>query len=152
MNISEELFESARKLEQPTAEAAEAYGAITDALAAAVTRDLQQRSDLERLIGPDNGDMMADNHRNHARFIQGQLELYQPEVLVETVCWVLRAYRSHGFHLTYWPAQLNLFVDHLKELVSPEHFDAIYPFYNWMIVNQPLFAAASEEERSTPWD
>jgi hypothetical protein len=35
---------------------------------------------------------------------------YHPEVLVETVLWVFRAYRSHGFKLTYWPAQLDMWV------------------------------------------
>ena len=151
MNTREALLRSAKELAQPSASAADAYAAVADTVAAAVTRELGDRPDLERLIGPGNADMMADNHRNHVRFISSQLVLYQPDVLVETVCWVLRAYRSHGFQLTYWSAQLNSFVDHLRDGLAPEHFEEIYPFYNWMIVNQPLFALASEEERATPW-
>ena len=47
------------------------------------------------------------------------LATYSPEVLVNTVLWVFRAYRAHGFNLTYWPAQLDTWVVLLEKHLSP---------------------------------
>ena len=69
---------------------------------------------------------------------------YEPEVFVDTVLWVFRAYRSHGFQTTYWAANLNLWVDLLKKDLTPEAFEEIYPFYNWLIVNIPAFVKLTD--------
>ena len=101
------LLEQAAGLPAVSTEAAAEYAAQHLTLAEEVTRMLGARDDLERLIGPGNRAMMEDNHRNHGRFISSLLQAFSPEVLVETIIWVFRAYRSHGFQLTYWPAQLD---------------------------------------------
>jgi hypothetical protein len=103
------------------------------------------RTDLDHLIGNENMAMMEDNHRNHARFMTSVFQVYQPVVLVETVLWVFRAYRSHGFQLTYWPAQLDQWVALLKVHLSPDAFQEIYPFYHWMLINQPTFVIESDK-------
>jgi len=36
---------------------------------------------------------------------------------------------------------MELFKVHL----SPETFNEIYPFYHWMIINQPVFAMESDK-------
>ncbi|MEI7673143.1 MAG: hypothetical protein WCK00_13610, partial [Deltaproteobacteria bacterium] len=54
------------------------------------------------------------------------------------------AYRSHGFQLTYWPAQLDTWVEILQRKLSTEALAEVYPFYNWMIVNQPAFTLLSD--------
>lgn len=100
---------------------------------------------MDKLIGIGNHLMMEDNHRNHARFLTSVFKNYNPQVLVETVLWVFRAYRSHGFHLTYWPAQLNLWVKLFKTNLSEDTYNEIYPFYYWMIINQPTFVIESEK-------
>jgi hypothetical protein len=139
-----ELIASARLITCPSAGAAAEFEEKREMLAAAITRAMRSRPDLERLIGAGNESMMEDNHRNHARFIASLIANFQAEVLVETVLWVFRAYRSHGFQLTYWPAQLDLWVELFRIHLSPETFNEIYPLYHWMIINQPSFAAASE--------
>lgn len=107
----EGLLESARKLEQVPVEVALEYASKSDPLASLVTATLGGRPELDRLIGPDNASMMTDNHRNHGRFITSILHRHGPEVLVDTVIWVFRAYRAHGFSLVYWPAQLNVWLE-----------------------------------------
>jgi len=67
-------------------------------------------------------------------------------VLVETVLWVYRAYRSHGFRLTYWPAQLNAWMVVLKAQLSEDTFREIHPLYNWFIVNQAAFVRLTDDE------
>lgn len=146
-----ELISSAKKLTMPSKEAFSEFQQKRDLLAENVTQALIGRPDLEKLIGPDNLAMMKDNHKNHARFIESIFATYSPEVLVETVLWVFRAYRSHGFLLAYWPAQLNAWVEVFKENLTTKTFNEVYPLYNWMIINQPFFVSLSESgELATP--
>ena len=140
----EMLLASAAMLVQPSAASANEFEAKSEMLAAEMNRLMGTRSDLAHLIGEGNISMMEDNHRNHARFMSSLFLNFQPFILVETVLWVYRAYRSHGFYLTYWPAQLDQWVQILKLHLTPEAFQEIYPFYHWMIINQPAFVTESD--------
>ncbi len=141
----EDLLKSAGELTQPPVKSADEYSAAREDMAAEMNSVMAKRSDIDSLIGAGNLDMMQDNHRNHARFIESLLFSYKAEVFVDTVLWVFRAYRNHGFHLTYWPAQLDLWVEVMKKHITPESFEYIYPFYRWMIINQPVFVKLSDE-------
>jgi hypothetical protein len=140
----EDLILSASKLQQPTAEVAAEFSQKRDMLALKINDIFTKRNDIVNLIGENNIPMMEDNHRNHARFLESVFTDYNPEVLVTTVLWVFRAYRTHGFHLSYWPAQLDTWVEIFKKELSKEAFAEIYPYYNWMIINQPAFANLSD--------
>lgn len=141
----EDLLKSAEKLKQPSGEAVEEFSSAAAVMTAMLNDRLSRRDDIVQLIGEGNLDMMYDNHRNHIRFMISVFNDYRPVVLVETVLWVFRAYRSHGFNLTYWPAQLDTWVDIFKKELSQECFGQIYPFYDWMIVNNPVFAIISDQ-------
>ncbi len=139
----EELLASATLLMQPSKQAAKEYSSTSDNLAAEMNRIMGERSDIDYMVG-GNRAMMEDNHRNHARFIASLFCTYSPAVLVDTVLWVFRAYRSHGFQLTYWPAQLDTWVEVLRRELTADTMAEVYPFYHWMIVNQPSFALLSD--------
>lgn len=126
--------------------AANAYAAAREQLVATVNRLLGARPDIDRLLGPDNREMMANNHANHARFVETVLADLHPEMLVDTVLWVFRAYRSHGFSLAYWPAQLNAWLDAMSEHLGAEDAAAIEPLYRWFIVQQPAFTSLSDAQ------
>ena len=138
------LINKAKDLKQPSNKAAEEFASKRDILANKVTIAMKARTDLYKLIGKDNLPMMEDNHRNKAKFMESVFYLHNPEVLVDTVLWVFRAYRSHGFELTYWPAQLDTWVRTLKEELTPTSFSEIYPFYNFLITNQASFVSLSD--------
>jgi hypothetical protein len=140
----EELLATAGKLPRFSAETIGEFAEKRERLAAEMNRLMAQRPDLTDLIGEGNQAMMEDNHRNHARFIGSLIQNFSPQVLVETVLWVFRAYRSHGFHLTYWPAQLDTWVELLKRELSPAAYGEIYPLYHWMIIHQPTFVGLSD--------
>lgn len=106
------------------------------------------RSDLVHLIGENNMEMMKDNHANHVRFIASILKNYNAEVLMDTVLWVFRAYRSHGFSTSYWAAQLNAWIIIMKESLSSEAFREVYPLYKWMQIHIPVFVKLSDEDLS----
>lgn len=140
----EELISEATRIPQPSPEAAREYEDRSEAMASELNRLMSGRKDLDRLIGDGNHDIMEENHRNHARFIGSLLSDFKPEVLVNTVLWVFRAYRAHGFRLAYWPAQLDNWVEVLRKTLSPAAFDAVYPVYRFMLIRQPDFAALTD--------
>lgn len=141
----EDLIASAAHLQPFTSEAAADYGEKRLALVSAVNSGIAGRKDVDALIGADNMDMMKDNHANHALFIESMLTTFDPTVLVETILWVFRAYKSRNFHDTYWAAQLNSWVDAIEGSCSKQNAENILPLYNWMTVNIPQFTALSQE-------
>ena len=143
--MKKNLLASAALLPQPPRAAAEEFTIKRDELAARGNQIMDQRADLDKLIGAENRQMARDNNRNFARFMQAQFTTYNPEVMVDTVLWVFRAYRSHGFKTTYWAANLNIWIDMLREELSPQSFEAVYPFYEWLIVNISIFTKLSDE-------
>ena len=140
----QDLLETARALPAFSAAAAQEYADQRELLVASLNQIMLQRVDLDQLVGAGNHAMMQDNHRNHARFMGSLFMLLSPAVLVDTVLWVFRAYRSHGFQLTYWPAQLDTWVEIFREDLTEKTFEEIYPFYHWMIVHQPAFVELSD--------
>lgn len=145
-----ELIEKAAQLPLPGTEAAAEYAARSESLAAELNRLMCARADLEALIGANNTEMMQDNHRNHARFMNSLLAGYSPEVLVNTVLWVFRAYSAHGFHLTYWPAQLDTWITLLQSELSQPTYNSVYPLYHFMLIHQPDFVHLSEQSSDAP--
>lgn len=138
------LIETARRLVQPSAEAAQEFESRRETLAEELNRQMAIRPDLDKLIGPDNLAMMQDNSRNLCRFMSTIFRGHEPEVLVNTVLWVFRAYRSHGFRTTYWAANLDTLVEVLRQQLRPAAFQSVYPFFDWLIVNIPLFVQISD--------
>ncbi len=140
------LIESAGRLNNVSSSSVKEYIDKSDLLIAAINRYMQEREDIVSLIGAENISMMKDNHSNHVRFISSILKSRNDEVLVETVLWVFRAYRSHNFATTYWAAQLNAWIDIIKKELSSEAYKEIYPYYEWMQLNIPLFVIISDEK------
>lgn len=143
--MKEQLIETASALVQPQESVRQEFSRKRDELAAKGNQTMADRPDLKKLVGDGNRQMAEDNNRNFARFMESMYLDYNAEVLVDTVLWVFRAYRSHGFQTTYWAANLNVWVDMLRQELSKEAFDALYPYYNWLIVNIPIFSSLTDE-------
>ncbi len=140
------LIESANRLNSVSLNSVKEYIEKSDLLVAEINRCMKSREDIVSLIGTDNIAMMKDNHSNHVRFIASILGNRNDEVLVETILWVFRAYRSHNFTTNYWASQLNAWIDIIKKELSPQAFSEIYPYYEWMQLNIPLFVYISDEK------
>lgn len=143
--MDEQLLITASKLTPPPTSALNEFSQKKDQLAAMGNQKMAARTDLEKLVGKGNQQMAEDNNRNFARFMESLFVDFNPKVLVETVLWVFRAYRSHGFQTTYWAANLNIWVDMLRTELSMDTFEAVYPYYNWLIVNIPIFTKITEQ-------
>ncbi|PKO99984.1 MAG: hypothetical protein CVU13_00305 [Bacteroidetes bacterium HGW-Bacteroidetes-8] len=140
------LIESAKSLNNVSTNSVKEYIDKSDRLVAEINRSMISREDIVNLIGKDNIAMMKDNHSNHVRFIASILGNRNDEVFVETVLWVFRAYRSHNFTTSYWAAQLNAWIEIIKKELSPQAYCEIYPYYEWMQLNIPLFVYFSDEK------
>ncbi|MFW5657234.1 MAG: hypothetical protein ACOC31_03325 [Bacteroidota bacterium] len=143
--IKRTLLKTAGNLAQPSVEAAKEFEEKQDFIVHEMNTLMNKRPDLKKLIGENNSAMMEDNHRNQYRFFVSLFRDYNPDTLVETVLWVYRAYRSHGFRLTYWPAQLDQWLGLFKAHFSEKTYAEIYPFYHWMIIHQASFASLTDD-------
>jgi len=144
------LLETAQQLKQVSAKTADEYHQKAEQLVSKMNTIMLERPDIENLIGANNINMMKDNHANHVRFIASILKNHNTNVLVDTVLWVFRAYRSHGFTTNYWAAQLNTWIIILKEVLTPECFIEVNPYYEWIQINIPIFVKVSDEKLETP--
>lgn len=140
----EELIQSAKALRSPSATSAKEFERRSDAVAAELTRRMLARPDIERLIGAGNQSMMENNSRNFCRFMASLFQNYEPEVLVETALWAFRAYRAHGFQISYWPANLDTLVQVLTDELQEPAYREVYPFFDWLIVHIPAFTQMSD--------
>ena len=143
--MKEKLLETASRINQPSPSALDEFARKYEELALLGNQLIAQRADFEKLVGPGNQAMAEDNNRNFAKFMVSLLLDFSPTVLVETVLWVFRAYRSHGFQTIYWSANINIWLDMLREELSDETFASISPVYNWLIVNIPVFVKLTDE-------
>ncbi len=146
----ESVLKTAKQLKQVSEEMANEYSSKIDNLVVQINAKMLERTDIKEMVGENNLDMMKDNHANHARFLESVFYDFNPDVLVDTVLWVFRAYRSRNFSSTYWSAQLNTWLDIYKENLSPACFDAIYPYYKWMQINIPVFTKLAEDSIDAP--
>ncbi|MDZ7794221.1 MAG: hypothetical protein U5P10_11210 [Spirochaetia bacterium] len=141
----EEFIQSAQTLEQPSTEASQEFEAAAEHIANELNKHMTARADLENLIGDiANKAMLEDNSRNFCRFMSANFQSYKPEVFVDTVLWVFRTYRSHGFNISFWPANVDTCVEIIREILSTDSFNEVYPFYKWIIVNIPSFTIISD--------
>ena len=141
----ETLRATAELLRQPSAATAAEFAAKQDVLAAELNRRMLARPDVDRLVGAGNRPMMENNSHNFFRFMTSLFRGYEPAVLIETAQWVFRAYRSHGFQTSYWPANLDTAVGILREQLSASAYAEVYPFFEWLIVHIPDFVRSSDE-------
>lgn len=146
----QQLIDSARSLGPFSSEVAEEYNSKAGKMIADLNAMMLQRSDIDRLVGANNLEMMKDNHANHARFIASILTHFNAEVLVDTIIWVFRAYVSHGFASAYWAAQLNAWMQIAEKELSEETFSEVLPLYRWMQTNIPAFDQLARTQLQDP--
>lgn len=146
--MKEALLESAAKLVQPPRSAFEEYGSKRDILVVEMNKAMHDKPGFPGFIGGEsNISVMENNHENHARFMQSLFMNYDPETFVNIICWVYRAYRSHGFNPDYWPLQLSTWLALYREHLSKETYEAIVPLYRWILDQHQTFVALSTTDK-----
>ena len=145
----EELIKSAQALIVPSADARQAFSAHRKEMVAQVNQQMCTRKDIDELVGSAGLGMSEDNNQNFSLFMESLINFFHPEVLVDTVLWVFRTYRAHGFHTSYWPANLNTWQKVLEKNLSNEATREILPFYTWLINSIPIFVKKTDSIEDT---
>lgn len=145
-----QLIKTAKKLPLVNEKCAEEYSKNRNLLVEKLNQKMVLRPDINQMVGENNIEMMKDNHANHARFMESVFYDFNAEILVDTILWVFRAYRSRNFSSTYWAAQINAWLEIYKNNLSEQCYDAIYPYYSWMQINIPVFSNLADENLEAP--
>lgn len=150
MNMNMRTFRTdAERLKQPSEAASLAFDSKIDTIAEELNRIMLSRPDIEKLIGTGNVEMMRNNSRNYLRFMGAVFHTPDAQVLAETALWAFRTYRSHGFQIAYWPANLDTTVQILRQELPEPMFSEIYPFFEWLILHIPALSQLSETDDTT---
>ena len=139
-------IETTGGLKSVSRESLEELSAKRESLVKRLNEVMLARPDIMNLVGEENLEMMKDNHANHSRFMESVFTNFNAEVLVDTVLWVFRAYRTRGFSSAYWAAQLNNWIVLYSQTLTKSCFTEIYPFYTWMQIHIPEFVKLSDEK------
>ena len=141
LNISE--------LPEVSREATRDYVENTDKLIEMVNNDLKKRDDLEELIGNNSVQVMVDNHENHARFMANVFKLNNYEMLLDTIVWVYRTYRRHGFSYDYFPVELKAWSRTVERELGSRSANQINRIYSFMLDNHERFVELAEKGKET---
>ncbi|WP_298842869.1 hypothetical protein [Clostridium sp.] len=148
--IKNKLVINAKKLVKVSDTSINEYIDKTDLLAAKMNEVMIKREDILELIGGDkNIRMMKDNYKNHLRFVGSIMLTPNADTLVDTFLWEFHAYMSRGFTSNYWAAQINTWIELLKENLSKKAFMEILSIYNYLSVNIPEFVIITENRLET---
>lgn len=141
------LMRSADKITKVSESNLKEFTDKTQLLNAKMNETMLGRKDILELIsGKENISTMKDIHENNLNFIGSILQIPNSETLVDTTLWTFRAYMSRGFTANYFAAQINTWIELIKQNISTKAFIEIKSIYNWIGVNIPIFTIAAQEE------
>jgi hypothetical protein len=141
----ETVLASARLLRNIPADAVGEYAAKREELVASMNGRISARKDILDLIGDEeNRATMENNHANHAKFMESIGSIYDPSTFIEIILWVYRTYRSRGFKPQYWIVQLNLWLEILQKSLTEKSFNALRPFYDFILKNHDFFVKSTD--------
>ncbi|MFW6197176.1 MAG: hypothetical protein ACOC5D_07585 [Thermoplasmatota archaeon] len=140
-----ELIKSAKKLEIPSEKSVSEFSEKKDELAVKQKEMMKENDNLEEVIGEGNLSVMDDNLENMVDFFHSIFEKYEPQVFVNTVEWVFRSYRSHGFKPEFWRVNLETFMKNMDKELNERTFDELVPFVNWIMDHESDFVDLTDE-------
>ena len=143
--MKEKLLEELTELSPVSQSSAKAYHEHMTFLLDRVNKKMASRPDLPDLVGSNPLSFMYDNHRNHAVFMDNVFQLSLFPLLLDTVPWVYRTYRNHGFSHDYFPAHLRAWREAIPEILDPETSAPLVRVYDWMLSRHEDFIALSRE-------
>lgn len=133
MNKSElsEIFRNA--LQEVTNEARLEFTDRIQELIQFVNTQIENRDDLNVLLGGRPIELLRQNHVNHAKFMSSIFALKSGAGFVETVTWVYRAYRGRGIPVDYFPIALEAWKQGVNIYLSPHNTNGITNIYSLML-------------------
>lgn len=127
------------------AEAAEEYFSKIPELASMVDSAVFYRNDVNQIVGSCPVDVLAANHRNHARFMTVVFKLGLPRMLSAVVPWAYRVYMNHGVSERYFYEEMQAWIQALDSSLSAESARPLKDVYTCMLQqHQEMLRLADE--------
>ncbi len=145
MKNPEELIKSAAKLEKVDSKSLQEYSEKQELIIAKTNELILNNKNIQSLIGEKNESKMVINHTNHVRFMESILRNFNPEIFVNTILWVYKTYRKHGFHEKYWVIAFEKYEKALEELLDKDSYQEVSNYYQWLKRNHKDFVKLTEE-------
>jgi methanogenic corrinoid protein MtbC1 len=133
MTTRDPILREAGKPGPVPADSAAAYRQQEDRLISDVDGRLAGRPEIGSLIGGNPLEVMAANHRHHARFMVNVFRFNHFHLLSRTVPWVYRAYHARGFSYEYFRAELAAWIEAVRKHLEPDTAEPILAVYEWLL-------------------
>lgn len=146
------LLASAEALTPPSPRAAARLEQVAEQCAEEMTEAMLRLDNLAGVIGEDNQSLMELNHQNHFRYIVSLASLYDPRSFVETVIWVFRTYRAHGFTPAYWEHMLPEATAAVRRHLPEQEAREVLTLYDWLYEHIRDFTRLSDSTLSAHED
>ena len=143
MKTPEDLIKSAEQLKQISEETVNAYAQKQKQIIARTNDLLLNLENIHSLTGGNDESKMIINHTNHVRFMESIMRNFNPEVFINTILWVYRAYSKHGFDPKYWEVAFNKYDEAVKDILEKDAYAEISGYYSWLRKNHRNFVALS---------
>ncbi|MDC0336506.1 hypothetical protein OAN24_06410 [Pseudodesulfovibrio sp.] len=141
-----ELIESAAKLPRP----ANDWRPMTDDFGARLAQRLdglmRAETTIDTLVPIKKRGLMRENHRNHMKYMDSMVELFNPTLFVETVIWAMNTYRNHGFAIGYWKIMIPHCIELMRKFGSKRNQHVI-SYYQWIMDNMDSLAKHSAPKK-----
>ena len=128
-NIIVQLLELLKNIDQ---ESIDLYYKNIEKLTEYVNAKMEDRSDIDSLIGGHDIDLMRANHTNHANFMYNIFQTKDAVITYETYLWVYNTYSKKGFLYGYFYYELINWKKSLEEIDSKK-FSSIIKLYEYLI-------------------
>jgi hypothetical protein len=145
------LLDEITKLKKPALESINWYEFHQSKLIDNVNRLLLINPNLFSLIGAESAiDKMLLNHKNHAAFMTTVFRFGNYQMLANTIPWVYRTYKNHGFSYDYFSIELEAWIETLEKNQIGLLLADIIDVYKWMLSNHSRFITISQREINNP--
>lgn len=128
-----ELIAEAGKLGSIPEQAARDYRSKIITMIEEVDERILDRADVDRITGGNPVSVIRNNHENHAHFITNVLLFDDFTLLVRTLPWVYRAYRSRGFSDDYFPSVVSAYKEAVERHLGGSTAPVVSSIYQWMM-------------------
>lgn len=131
------------------AEAANAYEQALPTLVEAVNTTMEEREDLDDLIGPNTSDVMESNHTNHGNFVLSQLRVRSARTLLEIASWAYQSYIKRGFSPSYFPIAMQAWQNAISQHIDERNAALLNTLYQAIIDGHQDLLIASQQSGET---
>lgn len=150
-DLDADLVSRGAQLQPIPPEASAAYAAALPRLVVMVNALVAAHPRYPDWLAGKPAQLLADNHRHHALFMDEVFTTGAFDLLAATLPWVYHAYHAHGVPYDYFEAELSYWKQAVSALLETDQAAPINAVYDWML-SQHATVIPLAEARDLPCD